>query len=68
MNLDHPDNHGKYRLALTLLNGGSVTYGPWFDKKKEAQEYLAKYKKRLLFGFDEGYALMHLIAEKFRQR
>ena len=63
---DHPDNTEKYQLAVSMKNSGAVTFGRQYRTKKEAEKFLRKIKKRQLFGFDEGFALMQLVAEKTR--
>ena len=62
----HPENNGKWQLAISIAHGGSVTFGPQFRTKKEAEDFLSTIKKRHLFGYAEGFAFMHLLAEKIR--
>ena len=51
-------------MAVSIKNAGSVTFGPQFKTKKEAEELLSKIKKQCLFGFDEAFAFMRLIVQK----
>ena len=64
MNPEHPDTTGKYTLAIEIKNVGAVMFGPSFDKKVDAQKFLSDCKERLFFGYADGFALAHLIANK----
>ena len=68
MNQSHADNSGKYRLAMSVENSGTVTFGPFFNTKKEAEKFLSQCKKCPLLGYDEGFALMHTMIERLRKK
>ena len=68
MNMDNPENKDKYRLAISTHNGMAVSFGPYCHTKKEALKMLSLYRKSEIFGYDESYALMHMIADKLKRK